>query len=765
MSGEKGTTILRNAWVLSGKTFLFLLSSLCSASGGVPEAVNDAFVERLRKRAAEPSRSAPNAIPLIDASPRIDGNLTEKFWEEALVWPLPYEIQAGRNNQAPMETFVLLASSRESLLVAFVNLDPEPGAVRGTSADRDRWNRDIDDAVGLFLDTYGDQRNAYFLMVNARGIQYDALRLDRGGQGTHDDASFDFLWFSAARRIEKGYVVEIELPFQHLRSASAGEGLRWGLMPFRRVPRDFRFEMTAFPWDYNLNCYLCQIPPVTLAQPKSSFRPWQIIPYASGSFDRTGGASQNRLAAGMDIKLQSATSVLDATIRPDFSQVETDAFLLTTNIRFQPRLPERRPFFMERADLFRFPVSDTIYTRTLLDPTAGARWTGKMGAHNWAVLGLHDRATSLLFPGRERSQSAVLEDHPSWNGIGRYRFDHSAKATMGVFLSERQYEGGFNRLFSADSQFALGSKHTFVAQFLGSSNKYPAEQARAYSAREDTFHGVGHLLRLNRSGRAWSYSTETRDYGDELVTGMGFLRRVGIRRGSASTSYDFWPEGNILRQYGLAARFDGVWDRSTYEPLNLSTELAINASATRQTFAQAWVRHDKERFAATMFELHGAGVEVTSTPLPWYQFDASVSMGTAVDYRLVERMQQFDATVSNNLFAWNRRAQIAHSLDRFRLYQQITAQDAWIQRLQADVQLTRRLAARNITQWRSFRWLDPRYGPSVPPRQDTLENQTLLRYRINYATAFYWGFYSRRELATETAPDYLNVFFKISFLL
>ena len=743
---------------------LLVLTGLPGFSETVHEPITDAFLARVRARAAEPSAAEPNVIPLVEGDVRVDGVLDEAFWDQALVWALPYEIRAGRNNEAPMETYALLASTREKLLAAFVNLDPDPAAVRGAFADRDRWNLTSDDAVGLYLDTYGDRRNAYSVIVNARGIQYDALRLDRGGQGTHDDASFDFRWYSEARPGKHGYVVEIALPFQHLRVAGAGGGMVWGVMPFRRAPRDFRYEMTAFPWDYNRNCFLCQFPTVTLAKPETSFRPWQIIPYVAGGVERAGDAGETRLAGGADMKFQSSAWVLDATFRPDFSQVETDAFLLTTNIRFQPRLAERRPFFMERADLFRFPISDTIYTRTMLDPNAGARWTGKLGAHNWAVLGLHDRATSLLFPGVERSRNTVMEDTPSWNGIARYRYDHSAKATMGVFLSERQYEGGFNRVFSADGQLAVGSRHTLVAQLLATSNRYPEEQARAFSAREDTFHGLGYLLRANRSGRAWSYSVETRDYGDDLVTGMGFLQRVGIRRGSASTSSDFGPEGEILRQYGVAARFDGVWDRSALEPLNLSTRLAVNASGTRQTFAEAYVQQEKERYAGRMFELRDAGVEVASTPLAWYQFEASASAGTAIDYRLTERMKQFNAGLGNNIFAWQRRIRVAHTLDRFRLHHQVTAQEAWIQRVQGEVQFTRRLGARNIAQWRSFRWRDPRYGASVAPRRDTLENQSLLRYRINYATALHWGIYSRTEKTTE-APNQWNMFFKLSLLL
>jgi hypothetical protein len=722
--------------------------------------------DELRRRATPPAAREGSHIPLVEGGLELDGVLDEPFWQEALVWRLAYETAGGANRPAPVETYVLMAATRQALRVGFVNLDPNPRQIRATFADRDRWDWTADDAVGLYVDTFGDERNAYYLMVNARGVQFDAMRLDRGGQGLHDDASFDLLWHSASRIGELGYVVEIEVPFRYLRLGADGrDTTSWNLMPFRVYPRDFRYQMTAFPWDFNRNCFLCQLPTVSLATPDTSFRPLQAIPYVSGIAERTGTLRDHQAGAGVDMKYQAAAWALDATFLPDFSQVETDAFLLTTNIRFLPRLPERRPFFMERADLFRFPLSQIIYTRTMLDPTVGVRGTGKQGPHNWAALTLRDRATWLLFPGLERSAVEVLDQLPSQNSLFRYRYDRSADAVMGVFVSDREYEGGFNRLLSLDGQFALGSRHTFVAQFVGSRTEYPADVAARFGAREGTFGGTGYILRLARPGRNFAYQVETRDYGDGLVTGLGFLQRVGVRQFNASPSYTFWPASPTVRSVTTFLNFNSEWDRSTLDPLNVSTQAGLTLSGARQTGMAAHVQREHERLLGVPFDLNQVVVAVGSTPWPAYQIEASMVRGHAIDVRLIERMQEARLQLAQTFFLWDRRLRLMHQVDRFRLFQAHPAQSAQIQRVQAELQLTPGLSLRTVAQRLDFRWRDPRYPAFVPDRQRQFANQTVLRYRLNYASAFYFGWYTNQTRIDDGRDTGWNVFTKFSFLL
>ncbi len=722
-------------------------------------------VDELQDRAFIVNKDDTISIPRVNGTVTVDGKLDEPFWDQAVMWKLPYEIRIGENVAAPMETYVLMASTESEFRIAFIALDPEPNRIRASLTDRDSWSRTEDDHIGVYIDTFGDKRNAYYIAVNARGVQYDAMRLDRGGQGTSDDSGFDFMWESAATITDHGYIVEIALPYRYLRlSNNANNGkVTWNLKPFRVIPRSHRYEISPVQWDYNRNCFLCQIPAVTIDDPDRSFRPLQMIPYTSAIYDEQQAHSEFDPAIGIDMKYQTTDWAIDATILPDYSQVETDAFQMTTNIRFLPRFPEHRPFFSERTDLIRFPISQTIYTRTLIDPTVGLRWTGKTGPHNFLMLGLHDKVTWLLLPGRDASASTVL-DQQSWNAMFRYRYDMSADAVMGVFATDREFEGGYNRLISADGQFALDNRHTFVTQVIGTSTRYPDDVATTFDMPEGNFTGFGYIARLNRSGRHWNYNIETRDFEDTFITGMGMQQRVGIRTGAASTSYDLYPDHDIVRRIGSYVRFSGTWDRTSHTPLNLSTRGGLIVSAIKQLYVDAHVQQEREQFIDRDFNTTRYGMFFRIIPSHWYRFTTRFSTGDAIDYRLVELMTSFDGYISNSFNLFDRQLQISHDINYYKLYHSITAQNAWIHRTYAELQLTPELAIRNIAQWRDFKWNDPRYT-GTPDHQQTFENQFLVRYRFNYATAIYAGAYGRWDTQDDNSNNMWQVFAKISYLI
>jgi hypothetical protein len=106
--------------------------------------------------------------------------------------------------------------------------------------------------------------------------------------------------------------------------------------------------------------------------------------------------------AGLNLRLGFSSYALDATVNPDFSQVESDAGQVTVNERFAIFYPEKRPFFLEGIELFGSPQT-LVYTRRILNPKAGAKFTGKLGQ-----LGCRpsDRG------GRDRRPRCLVQHHP-----------------------------------------------------------------------------------------------------------------------------------------------------------------------------------------------------------------------------------------------------------------------------------------------------------------------------------------------------------------
>jgi len=98
-----------------------------------------------------------------------------------------------------------------------------------------------------------------------------------------------------------------------------------------------------------------------------------------------------RYDGGVDAKwTPNADTAIDATVSPDFSQIESDVAVISTNERFAIFLPEKRPFFLEGKDLFSTPFT-AVYTRTLNDPGWGGRITGKAGKTSYTALVASDK--------------------------------------------------------------------------------------------------------------------------------------------------------------------------------------------------------------------------------------------------------------------------------------------------------------------------------------------------------------------------------------
>src|SRR5205085_10143613 len=158
---------------------------------------------------------------------------------------------------------------------------------------------------------------------------------------------------------------------------------------------------------------------------------------------------------GLDVKwTPNADTAIDATLNPDFSQVESDQAVISTNERFAIFYPEKRPFFLEGVDLFDTPIQ-AVYTRTITSPRWGARATGKAGSTAYTVLVTQDRGGgSVILPGPTGNDFAPQDDL-STVVLGRVRQDIGA-SFAGLLLTDREIQGGaHNRVLGPDFQWRI----------------------------------------------------------------------------------------------------------------------------------------------------------------------------------------------------------------------------------------------------------------------------------------------------------------------
>ena len=138
-------------------------------------------------------------------------------------------------------------------MIAFDARDPDPSSIRAYLRDRDSAFND--DFVGVVLDTFNDQRRAFEFFVNPFGVQMDLIQDD---VSRNESSSWNAIWDSAGEINERGFTVEIAIPFSQLRFPSVAGEQTWGIDVLRFRPRTQRARISNNAQDRNRSCYLCQ---------------------------------------------------------------------------------------------------------------------------------------------------------------------------------------------------------------------------------------------------------------------------------------------------------------------------------------------------------------------------------------------------------------------------------------------------------------------------------------------------------------------------
>jgi hypothetical protein len=488
------------------------------------------------------------AVPReADVQIRIDGRLDEEVWSRAAVLTGFTLYEPLEGEPAADETEILVFYTAEAIYFGIRAHDRSPDRIRATLVERDRSAFE-DDWVRIMLDTFDDSRGAYCFYVNPYGIQTDGL-WQEGGRSTGSvpiDFNQDFIWSSDGRIEENGWVAEIRIPYVSLRFRDVPVQ-DWGFNVARETRRN-GYKMSWAPITQNQTSTLAQSGKLVGLRDLEPRRLVEMNPVLTGR--RTGelGAAGFAMADfeqdfGVNARVGITQNlVLDATVNPDFSQVEADADQITVNERFALFLSEKRPFFLEGTEIFRTP-QQLVYTRSIVDPVGGAKLTGKIGAFNVGYLGALDDAPTRDPGVGERAAVNLL----------RVRRDMGSGSTIGALYTDRTLGGGggFNRVLSADARLLLGERYTLTTQLARSWTRIQAGPTLAAP-----------LLAVNlaRTGRRFGLQFAFEDMPDEFHAGAGFLRRVGEARalGDARVSF-FGPSGAALERFNLSIKYEGFY--------------------------------------------------------------------------------------------------------------------------------------------------------------------------------------------------------------
>ncbi len=508
-------------------------------------------------------------IPHLDQTPGINDFLGMQPSEAVAGKMLKVEgfQQRDPKDGAPVsqKTEAYLGYTDKNLYVIALCFDSELRNIRARLSRREAINDD--DQFGFVLDTFHDKKHAVFFYLNPLGVQQDGI----WDENSDPDFSFDMVWKSDAELTPKGYVVWFEVPFKSLRF-SPQENQTWGIFFERDIRRNNEFAF--YPHiSSNAQGFLSQETQMDGIQKISPGRNLQFIPYASVRAFRElddrdpnqphfhGKHIEPRL--GLDAKgVIKDALVLDATVNPDFAQVESDDPQITTNQRFEVFFPEKRPFFLENSTFFNTPIN-LVFTRRIIDPDYGVRLTGKVGP--WAIGGLFANDKS---PGKSVPSTDPLAGAKANFGIVRISHDIGKESSIGLIYTDRELRTanpavtlctddpciiGANRIGGIDGKFKITSKFSVMAQAV-----------TGYTKFNDGTHKGGPAYRVYEeySSRNWEHNALYIDNAENFETATGFFQRPDIRRFSMFNLRRFRTEKKWLQWHGPGLFTINNWDHT-----------------------------------------------------------------------------------------------------------------------------------------------------------------------------------------------------------
>lgn len=670
-------------------------------------------------------------VPLFSSSPKIDGKLDETFWQNAAILDSFTQYEPQEGGQPTEKTIAYMGYDTKNLYIGVRCFDSDPKAVRACLAKRDEIFGD--DGITVFLDTFNDQKRAFAFQVNPCGVQNDGIYTEtrrrgrgRGGGGWFDfDRNWDTYLITNANQDEKGYTVEIAIPFKSLRFPNHNPQI-WGLQIKREIRRKSE-EIYWAPRSRNINGFLVQAGTMEIDGKIEQGKNIEIMPVVTG-LKQNGEKFDPE--AGLNVKYGITSDLTaDFTLNPDFSQIESDMPQNDVNQRYALYYPEKRPFFLEGKDFFDTPF-ELVYTRKIVNPLWGTKLTGKIGKWTMGFLSAYDEnATEIDIP--LQSQGPDLPTPKSLISVFRLRRDLFAESYIGFILTDKELgnswnslTNNYNRVAGIDGHFKFGNFYRTSFQIIGSMSKFGEETTDLIPAMSFSF---------SRQARHLQLSVDYNSLPPDFEAALGFFRRKDVKSIGSRISYAFLPQTDLIISIRPSFEY-----RRIYNFDNVLTDEQFNFSA----FVNGWknttlwgvFRSSLERFGGIDFKINGYMINLSFDPLAWLSGNVNYRAGDGIYYsynpylgyrtsysamltlKPLTNLRLF-YNISNNKFFKQRGGERIYNIN-------IISQ-------RISFQISRTLSLRLITDYNDF--------------YKDLYNSLLLSWELRPGTVFYLGIDDNRE--------------------
>ena len=514
------------------------------------------------------------------------------------------------------KTVAYIGHDEKNIYFAFMCSDSEPDKIRASITARDRCLED--DWIAVFLDTFNEKRRAFTFFINPLGIQMDLIRTEEGGNDNMDD-SWDTVFRSEGKIDEQGYFVELSIPFKSLRFPDQ-ETKTWGITLGRNIPR--KGEILLWPdFSRKIPGLISQGGEILLHGNIEKGKNFELMPIVTSL--KTKGNDMN-LDPGLNFKWGiNSDLTMDLTMNPDFSHIEADAPQIDVNQRFALYYPEKRPFFLEGMEIFNFPEIRMVYTRRIIDPLAGAKFTGKAGRFTYGVLSALDSSpTDNLWNVHNGNGNKDSTDKALFN-VFRIKTDVFKESYIGFTLTDKSMNGLYNRVAGIDGQLKFKKKFFISFQAVASKTKYEDHQTDIVPAL---------FAQFSYFSKHWGAGLFWESYHPDFEASSGFVNRVDYKLGGAFTHFSIYPQKKYLNQVTLG--FSGGKRFMYFHDIleDQWVEANLQLRMTEFNMVNIEFRNQIERYSGVKFNCNTLELGGELTWIGWLPFGFFLETGESIYY-------------------------------------------------------------------------------------------------------------------------------------
>ncbi len=397
----------------------------------------------------------------------LDGYLTETVWQSVIPTTDFLQQEPIPGNTPSLRTEARILYDNENIYVGVMCYDDEPEKI---IAREMKWDGFIsaDDNIKIILDTFDDNRSAYWFGTNPLDAKDDALLTGFEMNSFNED--WNGVWDVECKILENGWSAEFVFPFSTFKFYDK-EKQNWGFNILRAIRRKNEEVLWT---SIGQNLGLMQISSagdlVGIENIKRG-NPVYLKPYFTAGAQFINGESKYKHEPGLDLKYGvTETLSLDATFNTDFAQVESDRAKINLT-RFPLFFPEKREFFLEGKKTFDFNLGGNntlFYSRRIgisngseIPILAGVKLVGRVSDFEIGAIDM---------------QTAGKGNEPTTNyGTARVKYDLFNSSYVGVLATNKVSEKGSSSSFGGDVNFSfndfLGDKNLVVYSALAKTNE------------------------------------------------------------------------------------------------------------------------------------------------------------------------------------------------------------------------------------------------------------------------------------------------------